>query len=75
VAVLTPEAEPGPAERVAAAWIAGGWIFSADAAQDGKYWIADGWIYGPLGAEDARTGFNVHGNWIYGPRTVLPFVR
>lgn len=52
---------------VAAAWIDGGWIYSADPEQDAKYEIHDGWIWGPYDAEDRNTGYWIGDGWIWGP--------
>lgn len=55
-------------QNVAAAWIDdGGWIFSADPRQDGRYWIAQGWIWGPTGSANLSTDYWIADGWIYGP--------
>ncbi|HTI68218.1 MAG TPA: hypothetical protein VL460_11795 [Caulobacteraceae bacterium] len=53
---------------VAAGWVQGGWIYSNDPQQSGKYWIRDGWVWGPVGAADVNTPYWVTDGWIWGPR-------
>jgi hypothetical protein len=52
---------------VPVAWIEGGWIYSSQPEQSGKFWIHNNWIWGPDGVENMDTGHWVHNGWIWGP--------
>ena len=54
--------------EVAAGWVLGGWIYSNDPEQSGRYWIKDGWVWGPIGAADVNTDYWVTDGWIWGPK-------